>query len=429
MSFDYSLNNNIEAAKSSMNDGLVRFEHQDIEQDNSHLKAPPKYIEISWKTYRILGFIFFGLSFAVMKYIVDFFQEKIEDKELMNIVKIVSFFFILNFGTFLFITIYYKYRKSIKGAKGDKGNNGKRGPQGNPSYCNICEKKTGGFRREKKLEPFREEVEDNVLLRSFDQVNEPIWQLLENRIIFNSGAHNEKSFLVMSPSYLGPGKPGPEDIDTSTTVEDKTYPLDNDYNLRTGDPTKPSLREFKPIIGVSATFDEMTGELYSIIFLKDANSKHNSKSYNFEPINDVPFGASDKKGKAVELNCPPNTAIYKIEIFHNGDFIVSMRFFCADIFTGEHKKIVDPVSGMKRKYATIGKRVSKNDDKLNYETVESSGFIHNTKYYPTFICRVAGVYGKSTSSNQKIYALGFLNSCFYQDKARIVQTRVNTLPN
>ena len=62
MSFDYSLNNNIEAAKSSINDGLVRFEHQDIEQDNSHLKAPPKYIEISWKTYRILGFIFFGLS-------------------------------------------------------------------------------------------------------------------------------------------------------------------------------------------------------------------------------------------------------------------------------------------------------------------------------------------------------------------------------
>lgn len=424
MSSDNSLNSNFQAAKSLINDGLARFEHQDIEQDNSHLKAPPKYIEISWKTYRILGFIFFGLSFAVMKYIVDFLQEKIEDKELMNIVKIVSFFFILNFGTFLFITIYYKYRKSIKGTKGAKGNNGKRGPQGNPSYCNICEKKTGGFRREKKLEPFKEEVEDNVLLRSFDQVNEPIWQLLENRITIGG-----KSFLVMSPSYLGPGKPGPGNIgDTSSTIEDKTYPSDNDYNLRTGDPTKPSLREFKPIIGVSATFDEVTGELYSIIFLKDANSKHNSKSYNFEPINDVPFGVSNKKGKAVELNCPPNTAIYKIEIFHNGDFIVSMRFFCADIITGEHKKIVDPVSGMKRKYATIGKRVSKNDDKLNYETVESSGFIYQTKYYPTFICRVAGVYGNTNNKN-KIYALGFLNSCFYQDKARIVQTEVNTLTN
>ena len=43
--------------------------------------------------------------------------------------KIVSFFFILNFGTFLFITIYYKYRKSIKGAKDAKAkaNNGKLG--------------------------------------------------------------------------------------------------------------------------------------------------------------------------------------------------------------------------------------------------------------------------------------------------------------
>ena len=423
MSSDNSQKSNIEAAKSLINNGLARFEHQDIEQDNSHLKAPPKYIEISWKTYRILGFIFFGLSFAVMKYIVDFFQEKIEDKELMNIVKIVSFFFILNFGTFLFITIYYKYRKSIKGAKGAKGNHGKRGPQGNPSYCNICEKKTGGFRREKKLEPFREEIENNVLLRSFEQVNEPTWQLLENRIELGS-----KSFLVMSPSYLGPGKQGPEDIEHSN-VEHREYPIDDELSSRTTQvsTTTPSTLEFKPIVGVSATFDELSGELYSIIFLKDANSKHNSKSYNFEPINDVPFGLSDKRGKAVELNCPPNTAIYKIEIFHNGDFIVSMRFFCADIITGEHKKIVDPVSGMKRKYATIGKLVSKNDEKLNYETVESSGFIHNKKYYPTFICRVAGVYGKSTSSNQKIYALGFLNSCFYQDKARIQQTNVNNL--
>ena len=81
--------------------GLQRMENPQIQESNSHLKLPPKYFDISWQTYRIAAFILFALACAVMKYIVDYFSETIDDKELINILKIISFFFVLNFGTFL----------------------------------------------------------------------------------------------------------------------------------------------------------------------------------------------------------------------------------------------------------------------------------------------------------------------------------------
>ena len=129
---------------------LSKLPNAGIEKENDVFKKPPVIIEISWKTYRLAGFIFFGLSFAIMKYIVDHFEEKINDGEIMNVLKIVSFFFILNFGTFLFMTVYYKFRKSVKGVKGPKGDIGIRGAQGKSSNCNICKVKTGGFKKIEK---------------------------------------------------------------------------------------------------------------------------------------------------------------------------------------------------------------------------------------------------------------------------------------
>ena len=51
--------------------GLPKMDSQGVEKENEHLKAPPKYFEISWQTYRLAGFILFALSFAAMKYIID----------------------------------------------------------------------------------------------------------------------------------------------------------------------------------------------------------------------------------------------------------------------------------------------------------------------------------------------------------------------
>lgn len=391
-----SVNNSI---MNNVNSGLEKLNNPEIRTENNHLKLAPKYFEVSWQTYRLLGFIFFVLSFAVMKYIVDFFSEKIDDPELINILKIISFFFILNFGTFLFITVYYKYRKSIKGVKGAIGDQGKRGPQGDASFCNICEKKSGGFRRDIKAKPIKEEIVPSVLL-NFEENKKPYWKLLNNRIRLGN-----KKFRIMTPSYLGPGKPA-----DSTEKPDIRYPAENKitqiFDIPKQDPFKDQV---KPIIGVSASFNEYSGELYSILFFVDKNKFHNPQKYKFTPLGKN-IGKLTKKGVGTEFKCPKNSAIYKIELFHNGSMIVSLRLFCANVETGERIKVIDPISNNLRNYATIGKQISKDDKEYFHEVVEAGRFIANGEMYQAFISQVGA---RVDSSNNNINSLGFLNASVY----------------
>ena len=61
-----------------------------------------------------------------------------------------------------------------------------------------------------------------------------------------------------------------------------------------------------------------------------------------------------------------------------------MRFFVLISLLENIKKLSTLCAGMKRKYATIGKRVSKNDDKLNYETVKGQWFYLSDKILSNF---------------------------------------------
>jgi len=371
--------NNTENNK--VNSGLPKIENDSIKAENVHLKAEPVYFEISWQTYRLAAFVLFALSFGAIKYIIDYFKEKIDDKELLNILKIISFFFILNFGSFLFINVYYKYRKSIKGAKGPKGDIGKRGNQGDSSYCNICEKKTGSYRREYNDKPKKEEIVESVLL-NFDKPNTKGWKLLKHNVEING-----KSYRIMTPSRLGPGST--DTIPTTTTIK----------------------KDDKPIIGVSASYDINTGEIYSIMYIIDGNKTHNTRKYKYTSLNKTPYGLNSKKGTGAEFKAPPNSAVNRIEMFHNGDKIVSLRFYCANIFTGDPVMVLDPSTNKMRKFANIGAKVSKNDKSLNYEVVESTGIVKDGKYYPVFISEVEGFY-----NNEKgLYSLGFKNASIYQD--------------
>ena len=72
---NHKIRSNIESG------GLPKKDYQGVEKENEHLKAPPKYLEISWQTYRFAGFVLFALSFGAMKYIIDYFGEKTEDRE------------------------------------------------------------------------------------------------------------------------------------------------------------------------------------------------------------------------------------------------------------------------------------------------------------------------------------------------------------
>ena len=371
--------------------GLPKKDYQGVEKENEHLKAPPKYLEISWQTYRFAGFVLFALSFAAMKYIIDYFGEKTEDRELLNIFKIISFFFIINFGTFLFVTIYYKYRKSIKGAKGPKGNLGKRGHKGSSSYCNICELKTGGYRRNYKNKPMKEKIEDSVLI-DFRNMPNKGWKALPHKLNINSKSHR-----IMTPSRMGPGSTDSDIVGESNN------------------------REFsdsgKPIIGVSASYNKDSGEIYSIMYLVDKNKNHNPEKYRFKPLNTSPYGLAKKMGSGVEFKAPPNSAVNKIELFHNGDKIKCMKFYCADIKTGKPVKVLDPSTNKMRSHANIGAKVSRNDKTLNYEYVESTGIVIRGKYYPAFISKVEGFY----NSTKGINILGFTGASIYEDGFTIGQ--------
>jgi hypothetical protein len=386
-------------SKDRVGKGLERLENPDIKQSNSHLKLAPKYFEISWQTYRIAAFIFFGLSFAIMKYIVDYFTVNIDEPELINILKIISFFFILNFGTFLFINVYYKYRKSMKGITGPKGNEGKRGPQGSTSYCNICETKTGGFKREYKNKPMKEEVAPSLLL-SFDKNTKPYWKLLDHTIKIGG-----ITFRLMTPSFLGPGKP----ILAEYLDPDPKYPSDSDLNKTKIQNKDPFVTQVKPIIGVSASYNKNSGELYSIMFFKDKNKVHNSNRYKYTPLG-VTIGKQTKSGVGIEFKCPKNTAIHKVELFHNSSIIVSLRLYCANVETGDAVMVLDPLSNKMRKYATIGKPVSKDDKLYTREIVEAGHFISGGNFYQSFLSQVAA---KVDADSQQIYSLGFLQSSIF----------------
>jgi hypothetical protein len=363
--------------------GLPKKDYQGVEKENEHLKAPPKYLEITWQTYRFAGIVLFALSFAAMKYIIDYFREKTNDPELLNILKIISFFFILNFGTFLFVTIYYKYRKSIKGAKGPKGNLGKRGHKGSPSYCNICELKTGGYRRNYKNKPMKENIEESVLI-NFESIPNKGWKALPDKLNINSKSHR-----IMTPSRLGPG--------SITSLTNPTHVSEDTNN--------------KPIIGVSASYNKNSGELYSIMYLVDKNKNHNPEKYRYKPLNTNPYGLNKKTGSGIEFKAPPNSAVNKIELFHNGEKIKCMKFYCADITTGEPVKVLDPSTNKMRSHANIGAKISRNDNTLNYEYVESTGLVLQGKYYPAFISKVEGFYNITKGIN----ILGFTKASIYED--------------
>ena len=153
------MNNNI------INNSLQKLTNVNGILESNPLKKKETYFEISWKTYRILAFVVFTLSFVVMKKVIDYFENKYKDESVIKFLKIVSFFFIINFGIFLFMNVYYKYRKSVKGAKGIKGDIGERGNQGKSSYCNICDQKTGVMRKEKQK--IKKEIPKNLRFIKF----------------------------------------------------------------------------------------------------------------------------------------------------------------------------------------------------------------------------------------------------------------------
>jgi hypothetical protein len=215
----------------------------------------------------------------------------------------------------------------------------------------------------------KEEVAPSLLLY-FDKNTKPYWKLLDHTIKIGG-----ITFRLMTPSFLGPGTPA-KDKDNNKSTITYQYPSESDLNET----------NIPPIIGVSASYNKNSGELYSIMFFKD------------------------KSGVGIEFKCPKNTAIHKVELFHNSSIIVSLRLYCANVETGDTVMVLDPLSNKMRKYATIGKPVSKDDKLYTREIVEAGHFISGGNFYQSFLSQVDA---KVDAVSQQIYSLGFLRSSIF----------------
>lgn len=415
-------------------DGITNFGRKpksyNIRTKNKHFKKPPTYFEIGWQTYRVAAFIFFILSMAVMKYLIEQIEKKVNDGEIMSVLKIVSFFFILNFGIFLFITVYYKYRKSIKGIKGPRGPRGSRGNQGKTQNCNICKIKTGGMKRELDIPLMKENIDTRQNLVYDPNKSQPGWRglIMDGKPIHtydnfigdrdNTSGQTKKIFF-MTPAYLGVGH---------KSDDYKTFGI-NGGVLEQNDPQEIWLTNNgnskvnkKPIIGASATFNPRTGELYSIMYFIDKNKVHNPNKYVYTPAKVEDASKSDKtiliigenksRGVNASFRAPKNSAVYKVEVVDNGYMIKSVRFYCADILTGKSVKVIDPLSGKKRKYATLGINVNIDDKTKNIQSVSAKPFfyktINKTFYLQPFLSQVGGIW-----NSERVLSLGFTGASVY----------------
>ena len=120
------------------------------------------------------------------------------------------------------------------------------------------------------------------------------------------------------------------------------------------------------------------------------------------------FGRSDKAGVGAEFKAPANSAVYKVEVLTNDKIIMAVRFYCANVMTGEPVLVLDPLTNKMRKYATIGKAVKKDDITTIVQSTRAGNFYHNAKYYQSFISNVGAYY-----DDDRIYSLGFFGASYY----------------
>lgn len=356
-------------------------------------KIKPKYIVISWQTYRILSFVCIFISIFILQLFYNLLEKKGSSNYALQIYNIVAFFLLLNLGSFLFIFTYYKYRESIKGPKGLTGKRGIRGLSGNNSNCDTSKKKLASFTREKRTKDVKDPVED---------MEEP-----ETIINFTSPKkkwHNKK--ITEQISGIGCGYD-----------DDKTnckYKLINNITNN----------KVKPLIGVAVNYNKNSGNIYTLQHMIDKNRKHdkfnykvglhgeNKSKYSIITNDDEISGKignkiSNKNTNKDNFVCNPNSAVYKIDTMYNNDGLKGLKYYCQDIKTGKSTKSIN--NGKETYGVVFGKEPVKDSkdyffDSLYCETYKDT---NNDKYYPTFITDIGAEYDNKNIKNLKI------NSCSY----------------
>lgn len=361
-------------------------------------KIKPKYIVISWQTYRILSFVCIFISIFILQLFYNLLEKKGSSKYALQIYNIVAFFLLLNLGSFLFIFTYYKYRESIKGPKGLTGKRGIRGLPGNNFNCDTSKKKFASFTREKRTKDVKDPVED----------------MEEPETIINFTSPKKKWHNNKIPEQISGIGCGYKNVNGEADKTNCKYKLINNITNN----------KVKPLIGVAVNYNKNSGNIYTLQHMIDKNRKHdkfnykvglhgeNKSKYSIITNDDEISGKignkiSNKNTNKDNFVCNPNSAVYKIDTMYNNDGLKGLKYYCQDIKTGRSTKSIN--NGKETYGVVFGKEPVKDSKDYFFDSLycETKKDTNNDKYYPTFITDIGAEYDNKNIKNLKI------NSCSY----------------
>ena len=391
--FSENISKNYAEIKEKVNNDIVSsFDKIPDLKINSNIiekKKNSQFLDVSWKTYRIVSLGIILMSIFLGNFVRMEFERRTTDEYIIMMVNIIIVFFIFNLSIFLFYKSYYKYISTLKGKTGVKGKRGNKGITGKNSICDISNKKVGTFNKQKhiiKKEKIveKEDEEDNTTL-DITKTSRKGW--------YETGSFNKQLGFKCDSS--------------KNNCDNK----DNKNN-----------KDNKPIIGAAINYDSVLNKILAIQYLYDDNKSHNKKKYkigNFgkttKDPNNGTIGEYRKISKTIKKHnfvCPPNSAIYKIESVYDQDGIKGLKFHCQDITTGNAVKAYNPKN--KKVYGvSFGEPCKPDNPNYMYDKMECKTDIKENKIYPSFISEIGGEYSNISNNIQN---LKFNNCSIYIDK-------------
>jgi hypothetical protein len=415
-----SLQNSFNSSKDKISASLEKMPKTKVLKKTE--KPKPKYLELTWRFFRNASYVIVFLSFGILKYVYDIFVKRGADEYVLKLYRILSFFIIINLVTYCFLYSYHQYRTNIKGGRGPPGIRGKRGVQGESSSCNICEKKVGTFRRNRRVKDKKEYIKEIPTI-NFESEAQRGWNTLENSYTYDCNTSSKVK--------------GGTSADDSAEDTNKTFNIINRTTVGPNCPVgitphqnipAPSNNDSKPIVGVAANFDKHDGTLYTLQYMYDRNKEHdphNHKIGMFGGVKNGKFGINEDKGEKNNFVCPPNSAIYRVDSVSDPSGIKGLKFYCQDITTGKQVKALDnnnkEVSGVvfgiepRPDTKTLNYQTTQcNSTKIKiYDTIKKNGQPKNVTYrkiVPSFFSNVGGC-----SDDKNIKNLKFNKCSYYRD--------------
>lgn len=261
------------------------------------------------------------------------------------------------------ITLYY-YRIKKPGMKGQPGKYGDLGDPGDSVSCDLYTPKKRRFRLEKEVKAEKYEVDNEIARNATLDLDrrriDPKWFNINTSE--EGGTHASENYESPAGNVLGNKfsrcfrnrgdercriQNGNENAERGF-VNQGIGVIEDVYNKRENKlNTRYSTKPFNgAIFNYDLNYIKTQGQINSMQFTYDKNQPMRKKKVKLA-LAGSQLGSVKNKGNSGEFTCPPHSSIYKIETLHDVDKndktgkIVGMKFYCKDIRSGEHVKILN----------------------------------------------------------------------------------------